>query len=209
MAVLEMVRWPAAPAAAAFAREHPALSLGLHLDLGECTFRNGRLKRVYEVVPLNDSAAVADELSRQLAQFHVLTGREPTHLDSHQHIHCWEPMRSLAVAAARRLGIPLRHCCPAVRYRGDFYGQTDEGAAFPEALRVERLIEILTSFGTGITELGCHPGYGEGLETMYRDERAQEVAVLCDLQVREALGAAGIELCSFRGIAGFGTVGNP
>jgi predicted glycoside hydrolase/deacetylase ChbG (UPF0249 family) len=199
-----MVRWPAAPAAAAFGRDHPAFSLGLHLDLGECTFRNGSLKLLYEVVPLDDAAAVAGELARQLDQFHALAGREPTHIDSHQHVHRWEPVRSVAVEAARRLGIPLRHCSPAVRYCGDFYGQTDEGASIPEAIRLDRLIKILTGLGSGITELVCHPGFGEDLQTMYRKERAQELAVLCDPRAREALAAAAIELCSFRGIGALG-----
>jgi predicted glycoside hydrolase/deacetylase ChbG (UPF0249 family) len=201
-----MVRWPAAPAAAAFGRDHPFLSLGLHLELGEYTFRNGRLKPLYEVVRLDDSAAVAGELARQLDKFHAMAGREPTHLDSHQHVHRWEPVRSVAVEAARRLRIPLRHCCPAVRYCGDFYGQTDEGASLPEAIDLDRLIKILTGLGPGITELVCHPGFDEDLETMYRAERAQEVAVLCDPRVREALAAAGIELCSFRGITAFANV---
>jgi predicted glycoside hydrolase/deacetylase ChbG (UPF0249 family) len=201
-----MVRWPAAVAAAAFGRDHPAFSLGLHLDLGECTFRNGRLKLLYEVVSLDDSAAVARELARQLDQFQALAGREPTHLDSHQHVHRWEPVRSLAAEAARRLRIPLRHCCPAVRYCGDFYGQTDEGASLPEAIRLDRLIQILTGVPPGITEVVCHPGFGEDLETMYREERAQELAVLCDPRVREALAVAGIELCSFRGITALGEV---
>jgi hypothetical protein len=51
-----MVRWPAAAAAGAFGRDHPALSLGLHLDLGECTFRNGRLREIQNCGP--DSATV-------------------------------------------------------------------------------------------------------------------------------------------------------
>ena len=35
-----MVRWPSAAAAAAYAREHPALSVGLHVDLGEWACRD-------------------------------------------------------------------------------------------------------------------------------------------------------------------------
>ena len=44
----------------------------------------------------------------------------------------------------------------------------------------------------GVTELAS----GQ-LETMYRSERSQEVKVLCDPQVREAIVTMGIELCSF------------
>src|SRR4051812_48519364 len=79
-----MVRMPAAPAAASYARAHPALSVGLHLDLGEWTRRAGAWALVYEVVPSGDAGAVRGELARQLAAFRALLGGEPTHLDSHQ-----------------------------------------------------------------------------------------------------------------------------
>jgi chitin disaccharide deacetylase len=198
-----MVRWPAAAAAAAFGRDHPTLSLGLHLDLGECIFRNGKLRLLYEVVNPDDSAAVAGELARQLNHFRVLVGRDPTHLDSHQHVHCWEPVRSIAVEAACRLSIPLRHCSSA-RYCGEFYGQADDGAPLPGAIRLDRLIEIVTGLRPGFTELVCHPGFGDDIDAVYRDERSQELAVLCDPRIRETLAATGVELCSFRGIAALG-----
>src|SRR5437763_1168331 len=86
-----MVRWPAAAAAAAFSRRHPEFSIGLHVDLGEWTYHDEAWSSVYEVVPLNDPGAVADEVARQLATFRHLMGREPTHIDSHQHVHREEP----------------------------------------------------------------------------------------------------------------------
>ena len=36
-----MVRWPSARAATEYARAAPALSVGLHIDLGEWAYRNG------------------------------------------------------------------------------------------------------------------------------------------------------------------------
>src|SRR5207249_7492687 len=49
-----MVRMPAAAEAAAYAREHPSLSVGLHCDLGEWTYRDRKWEPVYEVAPLDD-----------------------------------------------------------------------------------------------------------------------------------------------------------
>jgi chitin disaccharide deacetylase len=192
-----MVRWPAAAEAAAYARERPALSLGIHVDLGEWAYRNESWVPLYEVVALDDRAAVKKEVARQIATFRQLAGREPAHIDSHQHVHLRQPAQSVLIEAARELGVPLRHFTPGVRYCGDFYGQTAEGEPFPDAITVGGLLKILAALPAGMTELGCHPGYGADLETMYRDERAQEVEVLCDRRVRREISALGIELRSF------------
>jgi hypothetical protein len=65
-----------------------------------------------------------------------------------------------------------------VRYCGGFYGQTGRGAPLPELISVERLLEFLAALPPGVTELGCHPGEGNDLDTMYGTERAVEVQVL-------------------------------
>jgi len=100
-------------------------------------------------------------------------------------------------AAARELGVPLRHLSPGVQYCGNFYGQTAEGDALPEAISVTSLLKIVAALPGGVTELGCHPGDGSDLRTMYRDERARETRVLCDPRVREALEALDVDLVSF------------
>lgn len=101
-----MVRWPAAAEAAAYCRNRPALSLGLHLDLGEWRYRGGRWQTLYRVASTDDAEAVAAEVAGQLAAFRRLVGREPTHVDSHQHVHLCEPVRSVLMDAVRPLGIP-------------------------------------------------------------------------------------------------------
>jgi predicted glycoside hydrolase/deacetylase ChbG (UPF0249 family) len=198
-----MVRWPAALEAAAYGRQHPSLGLGLHVDFSEWAYRNGHWVSLYEVVSMNDITAVADEVSRQLAMFRHLVGREPTHIDSHQHVHLWEPLRTVLTKVTRELTVPLRHCGTEVRYCGDFYGQTAEGIPFPDAISVDRLLRILETLPPGFTELGCHPGAGNDLDTMYSSERAEEVKVLCDPRVRASLTTMRIELRSFRNIPAY------
>jgi chitin disaccharide deacetylase len=192
-----MVRYPAAAEAAGYGREHPDLSLGLHVDLGEWTYRDGDWVPLYQVVSVQDSAEVADEVSRQLAIFRRLVGKNPTHIDSHQHVHLRESVRPIAVKIASDLAIPLRNCNSKIRYCGDFYGQTAEGLPFHSAISVNALIEILTMLPSGPTELACHPGEDDALETMYHSERIEEVMALCDPRVREAVSTRNIELCSF------------
>jgi len=191
-----MVRWPAAIEAAAYARRS-SLSVGLHVDLGEWIYRDGEWQPRYEVLSEPSEDAVAEEIGRQLERFEALMGRPPTHLDSHQHVHRREPIRTALIEMALKLAVPLRHYTPYVRYRGDFYGQTAEGAPLPDAISVEKLINILKTLPPGYTELGCHPGEGEDLDSIYCGERAAELRVLCDPRVRVAIKAIGIELRSF------------
>ena len=191
-----MVRWPSSADAAAYARDRRDVGVGLHIDLGEWVYRKGNWEPSYRVVPGTDARAVAEEVERQLRTFQTLVGRNPTHLDSHQHVHRNEPTRAAVIEFGRRLGVPVRHFSPAVRYCGAFYGQTDEGEALPDAVSVDALIRILKRLAPGISELCCHPGAGDR-ETPYGRERDWEATTLCDSRVRDAIVGEGIRLCSF------------
>jgi predicted glycoside hydrolase/deacetylase ChbG (UPF0249 family) len=199
-----MVRGPAAAEAAAHARSDPDLGVGLHFDLAEWAYRDGDWVCLYEVVPPGDPAAVAAEAARQLAAFRDLVGRDPTHLDSHQHVHRDDPARGVLTALARELRVPLRHFDPAVRYCGEFYGQTAKGDPYPEGITSDVLLRVIAGLHPGATELCCHPGYADDLDSMYRAERAAEVAALCDPRVWAAATAAGVALISFATFGGSG-----
>ena len=185
-----MVRWPAAQAAADYARLHPALGLGLHVDLSEWAYRNGEWTVVYDRGPANV------EIDAQLAIFGELCGRDPTHLDSHQHVHRSEPVASLLGERAAALGVPLRQAGP-IGYCGDFHGQSGRGYPYPEGIECDALVAIIQSLPAGVTELGCHPGLDAELDSSYRDERLVEVQTLCDPRVAAAVRRAGVRLRSF------------
>jgi predicted glycoside hydrolase/deacetylase ChbG (UPF0249 family) len=195
-----MVRWPSAAEAAEYALAHADLSVGLHVDLGEWTCREHVWVETYQVVACEDQSAVAEEVLGQLNQFRQLLGREPTHIDSHQHVHRDEPARSVFRAVASELGIPLRHVTPKVRYCGLFYGQNGKGLPYPEAISVNSLLRVFESLEAGVTELACHPGEAAEPDWMYGAEREQEVETLCHPRVREFLRTEGIELTSFHHI---------
>lgn len=192
-----MVRWDAASSAAAHARTHPELSVGLHVDLGEWAYRDDTWIPLYQVVPLDEPVAVKDEIGRQLNAFRRLVGREPTHLDSHQHAHREEPVRSIMLDLARDLGIPLRQFDRRIRYMGGFYGQADAGSPYPDGISVDGLLGVLEALPPGFTELGCHPGLEIGFDTMYATERSIEVRTLCHPRIRAAIVALRIELRAF------------
>ncbi len=195
-----MVRWPWARAAAEYARDRPALSVGLHIDLGEWVCQNGEWRPLYQVVPPNAPSAIEAEIACQLEMFQRLVRRDPTHLDSHQHVHRHEPVRTFVTQISDRLGVPCRSFSDGVTHRGEFYGQTGEGHSLDGAITVERLIAILVALPVGTTELGCHPGLRGDAPGMYVAEREHEAHVLCDSRVRAAIDAEGIELLSYRDV---------
>jgi predicted glycoside hydrolase/deacetylase ChbG (UPF0249 family) len=192
-----MVRQAASADAARRARSFPGLGVGLHVDVGEWCYRDGSWIALYEVVPTQSAEALADEVQRQLTQFEKLVGRAPAHLDSHQHAHRYEPLRSVMIAMASKLNVPLRFFKPRVRYCGDFYGQTAKGEPLPGAISVESLVSVLQGLAAGISEIACHPGLDDNLSTMYVAQRKSEVETLCDPRVRAAVAERDVELVSF------------
>jgi chitin disaccharide deacetylase len=191
-----MVDRPAAESGASGALARTGLGVGLHADFGEWSFEGGAWRAVGVPVDQHDRDAVAAELRRQLHRFRALLGRDPTHLDSHQHVHRREPVRSAMLELAAELGVPLRHES-AVRYCGDFYGQTDEGEPLPGALEPKRLEALLRALPAGATELCCHPGYAFGLASAYASEREEELRALCSPRLRPLLEEERIALVSF------------
>jgi predicted glycoside hydrolase/deacetylase ChbG (UPF0249 family) len=190
-----MVRRPAAGAAVELARSHPRLAVGLHLDLGEWVYEEGRWRVAYERCSSREPSEIEAECRAQVEAFRGLFGRDPTHLDSHQHVHMSEPVTSVAVALAKELGVPLR--AHGLRYEGGFYGQTGKGEPWPEGIAAESLAGLIESLPTGWTEIGCHPGRGVGAESSYGPEREQELRALCDPLARRAIERGGIALRSF------------
>lgn len=194
-----MVRYPTAAHAVAATREHSRLGLGLHFDLGEWEYHDGEWRSVYDVARCDDAAAVEYELARQLAEFHRLVGAVPTHIDSHQHVHREEPVRSAVTRAAAALGIPFRHA-PGVRFCGAFYGQGRHGVALPELISAQALVALVGGLRPGVTELCCHPAEAVDFESSYAAERLVELGALCDPRVRRALDEHGVTLCDFRDV---------
>lgn len=158
-----MVLRDAAPAAVERLPEHPDLAVGLHLEAGE-------------------------DLRRQLDRFFRLVGRDPTHLDSHKHVH--ETDAALGAAAetlAAELEIPLRN--RGVRYERRFYGR--------DAISPAHLIALIEALPPGWSEIGCHPAAGPVPTSSYDSERQIELATLRDPGVKSLLNVSDVQLCSF------------
>ena len=167
-----MVDRPGAEDGAEIARRTPSLSVGLHAVL---------IHRDELIVTPETCAA---ELERQLSRFEQLVGSRPTHVDSHHHTHRDPRIRDVFMAFADRQALPMRE--RTVSHRADYYGE--------QAIGVESLLDILDRLEDGDTELGCHPGYADGLQSRYSAPRERELETLTDPRVRDRLGELEIEL---------------
>jgi predicted glycoside hydrolase/deacetylase ChbG (UPF0249 family) len=180
-----MVDMPGSADAAALSARHPKLGVGLHVVLPSPA----------------ESAAAEAEVERQLQRFTELTGRLPTHIDTHHNVHRDDDgLLPIFLAVAKHHGLPLRGHC-AVRLIPTFYGQWD-GETHLEAVSPNALARIVeTEVEDGFSELCCHPGHVDAdLASSYRGEREAELETLCDPSVAALLSEQDIHLATFRDV---------
>jgi len=73
----------------------------------------------------------------------------------------------------------------------------------------DRLLRLMVeNLPEGTWELVCHPGYNDtdlrGIRTRLRESREQELRILTSQSTRDLLAANGVEMVSFRDLAGAG-----
>ena len=183
-------------------------SLGLHVDLGEWVRRDGAWTAVYEVVP--DRRRPAGGRGRgaraACAAFGALTGRDPTHLDSHQHVHNWESVTEVFRRLATQLGVPLRHHLGGVSYCGDLYGHDEHGQPIPEAITAGDADRDHRRPGAGRHRAGLPPRASAPTPGRPTTTSASRRWRSCATpRVAEALRREGIALRSFADVASDGT----
>jgi predicted glycoside hydrolase/deacetylase ChbG (UPF0249 family) len=180
-----MVDQPAAEAAATLAREHPELSVGLHFVEPDH-------------VDLDNPAQAAAEFERQLQRFRQLIGQDPTHVDSHHHVHTHEERPATFHSLVAPLGVPLRHD-GRVAYIGGFWAQWEEGVTELDYIRRPFLLQLVdTEVRDGFTELACHPARLTGdFESSYLAEREVELETLTEPGLRAEIEARGVRLVSY------------
>jgi len=184
-----VVKGPATQEAVELARRHPRLALGLDVSFTD---------ESRPLIDLEDPAACRAELWRQYARFRELTGRKPSHLDSHHHVHRHPVRRRLFEELADAFGLPLRDR-PPVTFKGGFYGQWEHGVFDPEKVGFAALEGILRhEIEGGLYELACHPGYFDpAFEAVYHREREHELRTLTDPRLPALVAELGIRLISF------------
>ena len=178
-----MVTAPAAPQAAELAKSHPQLSVGLHF--------------VDDSPRLDDPGYATENLTAQLERFRALTGRDPTHVDSHHHVHARGARIATFAKLVEPLGVPLR-LAGQVRYIGGFYAHTRADVSNIRFVSPEYLLHVVANEAfEGFNELGCHPALLGDFDSSYRYEREVELATLTEPGLRKELDQLGVRLASF------------
>ncbi len=217
-----MVNAPDSAAAGELARRTPSLDVGVHVvftygraltpadRIRSLVDARGAFPRVTELLrsgrPRAEEALV--EARAQHARARELTGREPTHLDTHHWVHDMPALEDAMLALAKETGAALR--AHDGRQRSRF---RDEGVRATDrfvrefqhagAIGVESLVALLQYIAEqegGTVELMCHPGEPDAqlLESSsYAAERGVELRTLTDPAVRAATMRLGIELVTF------------
>lgn len=213
-----MVNGDAIEHAAVLSRALPELGVGIHfvLTLGmpltpmPGLTREGLLgKWIWEMaeqgtLPLEE---IARELDCQFNRFVDLFGREPTHIDSHHHVHMIPAIFPLVAEFARRKGVALR-VDPLVEGTGEpnvelppttdgfssaFYGEEISEALFLSVL--DRSVQQ----GERSLEVMVHPAFIDNTirKSAYCWPRLTELDVLTSTSLKYAIAERGYRLGTF------------
>jgi predicted glycoside hydrolase/deacetylase ChbG (UPF0249 family) len=159
---------------------------------------NSRITSLFSTMEL---LTFQDELRKQIADFTLLVGYTPSHLDYHYGLHYLPDMMFIYLQVANQYHLPVRW---AVQYAGtnplvlaparfcDRFRGTEDAS-------VQTFIDLLHDPWEGALEMVCHPGYftPTGLSDSYNQEREYELKILTDPGLKSALFGMGIQLVDF------------
>ncbi|MFC6122223.1 chitin disaccharide deacetylase [Phytobacter sp. SCO41] len=205
--------------AVALCEQVPELAVGLHftLTLGKpvgntpSLTREGKLgKWIWDLaaqgsLPLQE---IADELACQYARFIALFGKQPSHIDSHHHVHMIGAIFPLVAAFARQKGIPLRVDRDEARRQGiDANGVCStsgfSSAFYGDEITVSLFTAILDAAalrGDSSLEIMSHPAFVDNqlMASQYCYPRLKELEVLTQPSLKRVIAERAFRPGTFR-----------
>ncbi|SDL84701.1 chitin disaccharide deacetylase [Sediminibacillus halophilus] len=191
-----MMNGPAVEHAVKAAKRHPGLKVGIHLvltwgkalcpDLHSIVDREGifRWRSDFRKRTVPDLKETEKEWRTQMEAF-LSTGLPLHHIDSHHHIHGWEPLRELTLRLAEDYRVPVRFV-ESLRTSPDylltealwtdFYGKGVTSNIFDQLRMIPAdKVEVMTHPAFVDTELQAISSYAE--------PRNAEREILCSLKI--------------------------
>lgn len=159
--------------------KYPNLSVGLH----------------FEVKNFDD---VAGELERQVAKFKEITGKMPTHIDTHK-IHTSDPGFYPALPDyCKKHKIPMRQLS-GVNFIRSFMGLRTNGDVSVTLFK-KAVDQATEEYNEIMTHVGYSDDYLRG-KSSYSERREEELKTICDPEVKKYIEQKGLELINWEEFA--------
>ncbi|KQL46757.1 hypothetical protein AN963_17775 [Brevibacillus choshinensis] len=213
-----MMNMPGVEHAFRLAASTPTLGVGVHLvltcgsplesNVPSLTDENGSFRRGQAHLAEASAEEVEREFTAQLERF-FRTGRKPTHIDSHHHVHARETILPIVLRLADRFGLPVRYPWAFEQTERSLTPQvnTTEGFShhfYGEDLTVDGLIGIIDGLsGHATAEMMTHPAYiDEELlrGSSYAIPRTKELQILTAPEVKKYIKLKKVQLVTFNEI---------
>ena len=213
-----LVNGEAVDHAAALSRDVPELGVGMHfvLTLGMPISpmlgltRDGQLgKWIWEMAEQNalPLEEITRELDCQFNRFVDLFGREPTHIDSHHHVHMIPAIFPIGADFAQRTGVAMRVDREVQALHGlllssaattDGFSSAFYGDEISEALFL-KVLDDSAARGERSVEVMAHPAFVDNTvrKSAYCWPRLAELDVLTSASLKYAIAERGYRLGTF------------
>ncbi len=180
------------------AKKHSSLQIGIHLVLtwgkpltneaAILTDSNGFFKYTKEEKELKaeDLQAIKNEWQAQIEAF-LATGLPLHHIDSHHHVHGWEPLKPVIIELANRYHVPVRYT-ETLQNERDLLLTEQIWLDFYDSGVDDNLFSQLEKLSATSVEVMTHPGFVDRdlhQVSSYTAKREKELELLCSFVLPE------------------------
>lgn len=183
------------------AKQNPSLKVGIHLVL---TFGKPIANHVPDLIKPDGTfkytnafqnmeepnlIQVEKEWEAQIQAF-LQTGMPLHHIDSHHHVHGWEPLKEIVMKLANKYAVPVRYVDSLKEHPEILLTETLWLDFYSDGVD-DQIFEKLRKLTHASVEIMTHPAIiDEDLKkiTSYVEKRAEELAILCSLEVPSWVG---------------------
>lgn len=207
-----MVNGQATCLASEIIKNNPEMAVGLHFNVSfgepltsaKSLIANGRFIKPKDILgePPYDERDIADELSAQYERFVYLTGKQPTHVDSHLYTHQkYDKVGRQVKIFAEKLSLPVR-ACKTVQFRQTAFEGRFKVTPFDDLDSMQnKLIDLLSErLNDDVVELMVHPSFLDYFlqnNSSYNIQRILEQRVLTSMETKKFIQDKKIELINF------------
>lgn len=174
----------------------PTLNVGIHLvltwgkplrnDLPSLVNDSGYFKFTSILDEIPNVKEVKREWRAQIEAF-IKTGLPLNHIDSHHHVHGWEPLKEVIIELAEEYRVPVRYVDSLKDYPELLLTETLWTGFYADGVHND-IFRDLETLNARTVEVMTHPAYIDhelGQVSSYVEKRKEELDILTSLHVPE------------------------